>query len=347
MSSESDDAIPPTTAALAEALALSGEILRNLELTEIPLTNIALKVGRLARLLNDFEMQRIIEYEVGGYPGGASGIPPEVWRLAVAAGRRFEEKDSKTGEAKQFCYRTSISGLENEIEIETAALSAASDGDVSISSANPNQYLSTPSGNWRERAGIRKNLKTAAERLASRQAFLYSYALRKHYELKFSGIADDIFTGIRERVDAAIGESVPEAVKRLTAVYDNLRSDNSEDWSNAAHSCRRVLEDLADVLFPATSDVRTKQVGSKTVTIKLGKDNYINRLVAFAEDNSDSGRFRELVGSHLEFLGDRLDAVFKAAQKGSHATILSREEANRYVVYTYLLVGDLLSLRGN
>jgi hypothetical protein len=52
-----DDKIPPTKKALAEALQLSSEILRNIELNEIPLENVALKTGRLARLLNDFEMQ--------------------------------------------------------------------------------------------------------------------------------------------------------------------------------------------------------------------------------------------------------------------------------------------------
>ena len=45
--------VPPTTEALKEALTLSSEILRNIELSEIPLTNIALKASRLARLLND------------------------------------------------------------------------------------------------------------------------------------------------------------------------------------------------------------------------------------------------------------------------------------------------------
>jgi hypothetical protein len=39
-----------------------------------------------------------------------------------------------------------------------------------------------------------------------------------------------------------------------------------------------------------------------------------------------------------------LDAAFTAAQKGSHADISSREEADRYVVYTYMLVADLLLL---
>jgi len=75
----------------------------------------------------------------------------------------------------------------------------------------------------------------------------------------------------------------------------------------------------------------------------LGPDNYINRLICFAEDKSDSNRFQDIVGSHLGFLGDRLDAVAEATQKGSHAEV-SREEADRYVIYTYLIVGDILSL---
>jgi hypothetical protein len=101
---------------------------------------------------------------------------------------------------------------------------------------------------------------------------------------------------------------------------------------------------LADAVFPATDSTRTKQLGEKTVTIKLGKDNYINRLLAFIEDRSGSDRFNDIVGSQLSFLGERLDAVFKAAQKGTHADIVRKEEADRYVVYTYLLTGDILSL---
>ena len=65
--------------------------------------------------------------------------------------------------------------------------------------------------------------------------------------------------------------------------------------------------------------------------------------MCFVEDKSDSDRFADLVGSHLSFLGDRLDAVFEATQKGSHASV-TREELNRYVVYAYMLIGDILSL---
>ena len=187
-------------------------------------------------------------------------------------------------------------------------------------------------------------MERATEILASRRTFIYEYAIHKHYEIKFSGLAEDVFTRIRSRVDSSIGVAIPDTVKKLTAAYENLRSDNPEDWANAVHSCRRVLQDLADAVFPPQKEVRTRNVDGREVEIKLGADQYINRLMAYIEDSSKSRRFEEIVGSNLRYIGDRLDAIFGAAQKGSHATV-TKEEADRYVVYTYLVVGDILSLR--
>ena len=157
-------------------------------------------------------------------------------------------------------------------------------------------------------------------------------------------IADDIFTRTRSKVDQRIGELIPNAIQKFTAVSENLQSVNPEDWANAVHSCRRILQDLADVIFPSVDEGRIVKKDGKEITIKLGKENYINRIVAFVQNKSDSERFEEIVGSNLRYLGDRLDSTFRAAQKGSHENIMSRDEADRYVVYTYLLVGDILSL---
>jgi hypothetical protein len=335
--------IPPNPKALEEALGLSEEILRNIELNELPLINIALKALRLSRLLNDFDMQETFKYEVSGYPTTPDGVPIGLFQLAVKADRGYQQKDEKSGIIKNFIYLESIEQLEHDKKIAEISLQAAQDRDVSISSANPHQTVYNPTGNWLERKTIRENSQLATKRLSSRRALLYEYTLRKHYELKFSGIADDIFSRIRERVDSALGAAIPDAVNKLAAVYDNLRSDNPEDWSNAVHSCRRILQDLADAIYPPRED-RVIEKNGKSKTIKLGKDNYINRIIAFVEERTESNRFSHIVGSHLTFLGDRLDSVFKAAQKGSHDVIVSIEEADRYVVYTYLIVGDVLTL---
>jgi hypothetical protein len=335
--------IPPSRQALREALTLSEELLRNLELGETRLANVALKTSRLARLLNDVTHQKVMEYEASGYPSTPDGVSEDVYRLAVLAGREFQETDDKANGVKKFIYPTSIEALEQQVEGFEAALAAARDPDVSISSANPKQYVFNPTGNRQERLGIRRNAAQARTRLSSRRSFIHSYVLKRHHELKFSGLADDIFSRIREAVDTSIGSKVPDAVQMLSAVYENLQSENSEDWSNAVHSCRRILQALADVLYPTRED-KVVDARGKRKTIKLGPDNYVNRLIAFLEERSDSERFEEIVGSHLRFIGERLDAVFQAAQKGSHSTIVSRAEADRYVVYTYLVVGDILTL---
>ncbi len=336
--------VPPSTEALREALNLSEDILRNIELSEIPLTNIALKASRLGRLLNEYDAQKIMEFEAGGYPSTPTGIPPDIWRLAIIAGRKQEIKDKETGKTKVFAYIQPIAEWEQIIDTAGKAIEAAREPDVSIAYANPYQYVYPPLGYSMERQTIRTDAGTAAMRIAERRSFIYRYVLQKHYELKFSGIADDIFSRTRERVDSCIGKYVPEAVKKLSAIHDNLRSENAEDWSNAVHSCRRILQDLADELFPPQEEDRIKTEKGKTLTIKLGKGQYINRLIAFIEDHSSSTRFKHIVGSHLKFIGERLDSIVEAAQKGSHDVIVSPQEADRYVIYTYMIIGDILSL---
>jgi hypothetical protein len=334
------DELIPTPEAIEEALNLSLEILKDIELTRVPLWTAALKASRLASLLNYSEAQEIFNYEATGYPTTPDGISPKIWQLLIKVGRTFKERDSISNVIKDLAFTESIEQLEQHIEVCKIRLQAARDADVSISSANPSQYVSSPIGNAIERQGLQTGILTASQRLASRRAMIYQYASRRHYELKFSGIAQDIFSLIRESVDRNIGQLVPEAVKKFASVHDNLRSTNPENWANAVHSCRRILQDLADALFPPQEKDGITKSGKP---IKLGPGNYINRLMCFVEDKSDSDHFADLVGSHLSFLGDRLDAVFEATQKGSHASV-TREEANRYVVYAYMLIGDILSL---
>ena len=337
--------VAASPAAQAEALELSEVLLKNIELGEISLASIFLKAARLARLLNDFEMQTIFRYEVSGYPSNPDGVPPEIFGLATKAGRRTATKDGKTN---QVVYKITTQGVGATEEFHRAAklqLSNAADSAISISSANPNQYvggLVPKFGNAEERDRLRTMISNRAEFLEGRRAFVYGYVLERHYDLKLSGIARDVFAAIRQRADQLIAERVPGAAQKVVSVLENLQSENPEDWANAVHSCRRLLQDVADAVFPPGPSRKRTQNG-KEIEIKLGPDNYINRLVAYAEDNSNSERFKQLVGSHLGLLGDRLDAIFAAAQKGSHASV-AREEAERYVIYTYMVVSDLLGL---
>ena len=68
---------------------------------------------------------------------------------------------------KDFAFTESIEELEQHIESSKIRLQAARDPDVSISSANPNQYVSGPIGNVIERNGLQTGIVAASKRLAS------------------------------------------------------------------------------------------------------------------------------------------------------------------------------------
>lgn len=317
--------IQPSRKILAEALSISEKLLDLVELSEGSLTSAMLKASRLARMLNDRDHQFAFEYEASGYPTSPSGVPADIFRLADIAGRVSEKKDKDD--------KVTRSANLQSIEVIEASIAAAK---ASLQTVDPSHIMN--------RSQLQNSIKADTKALANSRGFVHRYVARKYDELRFSGIAEDIFSRIRTEVDESISLAVPNSASKLTAIYDNLSSDNPEDWANAVHGCRRMLQDLADVLFPARAPA-TKEVRGNTIEIKLGPDNYINRLIAFVEERSDSGRFSAVVGSSLAFMGDRLDASFQAAQKGSHGTISTKEEADRYFVYTYMLVADLLSLR--
>ena len=308
--------------ALEQAGDLAADILEDIELSRADLNVVVLKALRLARLLNDFESEQILIWESIGYPTHNSN---EAFAAGRKAGRAYFIKT--TGPIKgstEVIYEESVESLTLELESERLILDNA-------------ERLSTKSN-----AIIA--MKLAGERLAQRRAFIYDYVSRKHYEIKFSNIVGGIFERLRSSVDASIGEIVPDAVRKLSSVSDNLNSDNPEDWANAAHSCRRLIQELADALFPAQTENRVRKSNGKTKDIELGQKNYKNRLMAYIEDSSDSDSFNNIVGSQLDYIGQRLDAIYEAAQKGTHSEV-SKQEAERCVVHTYLLVGDILSLR--
>lgn len=321
-----------------EALDVSREILKSIEESEVTLSNIALKAIRLARLLDDSDYLNIFEYEVNGYPSSKNGVPKEVWKLAVIAKRTFKENDDKTGLEEEYAYLESLKQMEDELaDVRTQCEKLPPQsrfGSIMVDTIG----IST------QGFLVRAERQRLSERLGSRKLFIHDYASKIYYETKFSSVTNDAFSRIQKRVDSRIDQLVPNAVERFSIIYDYLKSDSKEHWSDAVHDCRRILKDLADALFPIQSEPRIKVVKGKKIEISLNGENYINRLVCFIADNSKSERFNELVGSHLEFIGNRLDSIYHAANKGSHTDITSREEADRCVVYTYMVVGDILSL---
>lgn len=100
-----DFSMSPAPSEAIDAQSLAEETLRILEMNELPLSTVAMRASRLARLLNEVDYERIFRYEVGGYPVQANGLmTDEDWRLAGLANRYFTHEDEASKKSETRAY---------------------------------------------------------------------------------------------------------------------------------------------------------------------------------------------------------------------------------------------------
>lgn len=320
-----------------ESLSLAEEILKDIELGTLSISSVVPKVLRLARLRGDTNAIEWLRLEMSGYTSTPDGIPPTEWAIGAYCKRYYQEKD-KSGIVQTYMRYESVGRIETEIESAKMQLQVSVDPNISVSSANPSQYVFSPHGNTFERSGLRSSIIKWTSVLDKIKSALYEYVLQIYYQLKFGDISETVFERKRNFVNARLADMVPTAIKELVSAYDNLKSDNESDWSNATNSCRRLLKEAADVLFPADPDNKKTKDGHK-----LTDQEYKNRLIEYVKSKDKSKSFERIVGSQLSYLTNRLDALNEYHAKGVHEKV-TREEAETLVIYTYLIAGDILSL---
>jgi len=329
-------------ATVDEATSLSEEILADMEYSHISLEGTLLKCSRLARLLNDQDAMEWLRQELGGFDKDpkSGGFTSAARKAALRSGRKnAPEQPSKNADQKLPTVNPStVARLESQVSTLGEQLKVAF--DPSFSSSSQSVINPTPPSNEQERFQLSNTIATDRDLLQRIRNSVHSYVVSCNYSLKFGAITQDIFARTRERVDTELAARCPAAAQRFMSAYEGLQSSNSVDWSNAVHSCRRVLKDLADSLFPAT-DAPIERGGNP---IGLSTDKYVNRLMCYVEDQHGSETYSAVVGSTLEFIGDRLHALVDAGNKGTHNEV-EKDEAERYIIYTYLVVGDLLALK--
>jgi hypothetical protein len=312
-------------------LTLAEQLLTEIELSAVGPADIARKASRLARLIDDAEAMKWLHFEVSGYP---KPLSEGAETAAIRSNRLVRNpKAGSFGDGPSYWTQT-LGELAATIDAAKAQLSAATDAPVSVSSSNPHQHVFAPKGNTQERSAVRNYIASQQAILDNIIGALHAYAAERYQELRFGSAVESAFEVVRREVDLSIGELVPDALPMLSAAFENATSDNPEHWSNAAGTCRRLLKAVADELRPPGPDVNGR---------KMGDGNYINRLVDWIVQNSQSETATKIITTDLDYLGKRLDAADEAGQKGAHA-VVDRFDASRFITGTYLVLGDVLRL---
>ena len=174
-----------------------------------------------------------------------------------------------------------------------------------------------------------------------------NYVRRRSHELasellnqvRFLGTSSNCFDVLRMAVDDKLLDLNPTLAEQLMIAFRGVSSSGEEEWSQAMATCRRLLEGLADVLYPPNSDAAKGRI--------LSQAQYVNRLWAFMDKSIESDTNKELAKVHVDFLGAWMEKTNKIANKGVHADV-GQIEAVKAVFHTYLVVADILEyLKGS
>lgn len=152
---------------------------------------------------------------------------------------------------------------------------------------------------------------------------------------KTTALASELVEEVCDEVVNRCSDLDPNLVNALHAALDTLsRSATTEELAQAALSCRRFLERLADRLFPPSD--------SPWKGRKVGKAEWKNRLWAYVEQALESASAE--TGERLDDLGNRIDQLKDAADRGVHHPEIGRAVVHRLVVGMLTLVYDILVL---
>lgn len=326
---------------IAEALGACEKVINGIERDDMNVSTAALCCMRIARLTNDEENFQWLLYETGGYPkNGMNSIKKDAWEIAYKKGRSY----TKDGEENVFIALAPE--LEDEIETSHLALENLKMEGVSVAGEYAlgamGKYVSSITGNM---ATYMHDSAMAIKRLNFLKAQYYQYAVKKQIELKFANISQDIFEKYRDKVDNHFSELSMEAMNKLQALEGKLDTDNPEFYAEAAVTCRRLWENVADELFEKYyPELPNKIITKSGAELVVSRGHSNNRLSAVIEKLEEKTAKKTLVGSSVIYLVDWLEQINDGQNAGVHSEI-TKDKVERCIIHTYILLGDILRMQ--
>lgn len=286
-----------------ETTILCRELIAALEKQQDSLTNVCLRCYRLAKLLGKTEAAKYFSNQLSGFRIGTTKKTLE----------RYE----------RVWIQHTFPGMEDYVTEETTSLIT--------------QPLETVE------SMVKKGNLEYSNFLTVLRKVIHAWLVDTLITLRTRDVTIMIFRDVRKKVSDVLSKISPEIRKIFASIDDYLQSQNPTDISNAALSCRRILQILADTVCPPKTHAINGNKHPK------GKEKYKNRLFEFSKDKTKSNTFKKNLKANLDYYDTlikcfdrRINITYDWTHKGKKEIRL--EEAKRIVIYTYLLVYDIISL---
>lgn len=297
-------------------LALSNELLDDIELDRLPAEKLLLKANRLARFAGSDEVQKWLNFELQGYVSN-----DEIsLRYMSLTGRwtNYEEKKGYWGPLGQ--HEAGIDA--NKARMAATTINSLS-GDYSLAVFNRvNQEHHSINLAIGRLSGVRSRV----------LGLLHNFVAGVYHARQFADVAERTFEGYKKEVDALLAEKAGDVLTKMPSVVARLKEEDPEAVSHALVTCRRILEAFADAIFPPSDE--TIEIGGNTLKLDAGKhQNRINAFIA-ARTTSTSRRTR---------LRQNLSNLFDRVSTGVHSDV-SPAEAYSLFLNVYLILGEVLHI---
>lgn len=325
-----------------QALIVTEQVTNGIEDETLSTSSALLKCLKVARLLEDTDALIWLQYEYGGYPRLEDGnVERQAFDIAYSKGRGLISK-----EGKKSIFATLASELEVGIQSMRVALTNYSTQGASVSGeygpAAMNTLTRTVSS---ATSNLLKNIATDEKRLAILRAKYYEYSLEKNIEMSFGNISEKIFSTYRKEVENAYSELSYQTILKLQAIEDKIDSENPEMYSQALTTCRRLFENTANELFtkhfPNFEGKMYKTRSGKEIDIS--GDHFRNKMSAVIEYLQEKSANKTLIGSSVLYTIDWIENLSNLQNKGVHSEI-TKDDATKCIIHTYICLGDILSL---
>lgn len=298
-----------------EALRVAEELLADIELKRLKASEIVLKASRIARLVGHDELSELVAAERNGYTGSET-------KWIKRAGRSSGDDDGKF-------FPQSISKVEAGLEAAQQAITALQGGGN-----YSGDYILGASRDHDNRISQQAHIASTWAGIAGQVvAAIYDMVAEIYHELLFSELQATLFADTQSKVDGSLAEASGSALEKIGRVSDRLRDGDPESVSQALTTCRRLIDSVADHVFPARAEPYA--IGGET-TLSVGSQNVLNRLQAYTYQRGVTKGRRDRLRRMLSDLYGRCSA-------GTHADV-TVDEARFVFLQAYIALGEILTL---
>jgi hypothetical protein len=302
---------------LKTARELSDVILGDLEISQLPISQILMKTKRLARLLHDSDAQKWIDFEITGYP-------PVFDPAELGTCRKYFTSDRPVLRDDRLRKPRPIGMPQLESYIRATL-------PENIQKLGPQETQKIQIVNrHHEMVNDFERLKTA----------VHNYVTEVNIALSVGDYAEGLFEDTRVAADRFIREHCPRAGEELLAINERLDFYNPESFSEALLAVRKILAAVADAVVPVQEPQYRDRKGRER---KIGPDQYLNRIFSYLEQNSKSDAFLAMIEAEMSYIfakadhpADNLRVLYEP---------LSRDDVELAIIHMYLIIAEIAKIR--